>query len=29
MIGNGVPVPLANAVANTLRTFIEDNKIIK
>lgn len=28
MIGNGVPVPLAKAVAVALRTFINDNKVI-
>ena len=27
MIGNGVPVPLANAVAKALREFIEENSI--
>jgi len=29
MIGNGVPVPLAKAVAVALKTFIKDSKIIK
>lgn len=29
MIGNGVPVPLANAVAVALKKFIEDKKMIK
>lgn len=28
MIGNGVPVPLANAVAVTLENFLKDNKVI-
>lgn len=28
MIGNGVPVPLANAVAESLKFFIETNKVI-
>jgi DNA (cytosine-5)-methyltransferase 1 len=28
MIGNGVPVPLAEAVANALKNFIIDNKVI-
>lgn len=29
MIGNGVPVPLAKAVAEALKTFMKDNKVIK
>ncbi len=29
MIGNGVPVPLANAVAVALKTFIKDKKVIR
>lgn len=29
MIGNGVPVPLAEAVANAVKEFIIDNKIIQ
>lgn len=29
MIGNGVPVPLAKAVAVALKIFITDNKVIK
>jgi len=29
MIGNGVPVPLANAIAVALKTFIKDKKVIK
>lgn len=28
MIGNGVPVPLANALANSLFKFLEENKVI-
>lgn len=28
MIGNGVPVPLANAIAVALKTFIKDKKVI-
>jgi DNA (cytosine-5)-methyltransferase 1 len=28
MIGNGVPVPLAEAVANAVRDFIKVNKVI-
>lgn len=29
MIGNGVPVPLANAIAVALKTFIKDKKVIR
>jgi DNA (cytosine-5)-methyltransferase 1 len=29
MIGNGVPVPLAEAVANSIKSFLVDNKIIQ
>lgn len=29
MIGNGVPVPLAEAVANSIKSFLIDNKIIQ
>lgn len=29
MIGNGVPVPLAKAVADALKTFIKENNVIK
>lgn len=29
MIGNGVPVPLANAIADALRSFLKDKKVIK
>lgn len=29
MIGNGVPVPLAEAVANAVKDFIKENKVIK
>lgn len=29
MIGNGVPVPLAKAVAVALKTFIIDNRVIR
>ena len=29
MIGNGVPVPLAKAVAEALKTFMKENKVIK
>jgi DNA (cytosine-5)-methyltransferase 1 len=29
MIGNGVPVPLAEAVANALNNFLENNEILK
>lgn len=29
MIGNGVPVPLAKAVANAVKDFIKDNEIIQ
>jgi DNA (cytosine-5)-methyltransferase 1 len=29
MIGNGVPVPLAEAVANSIKKFLIDNKIIQ
>jgi DNA (cytosine-5)-methyltransferase 1 len=29
MIGNGVPVPLAEAVANAVQGFIKANKVIQ
>ena len=29
MIGNGVPVPMAKAVASAIKQFIEDLKIIQ
>jgi DNA (cytosine-5)-methyltransferase 1 len=29
MIGNGVPVPLAEAVANSIKSFLIDNRIIQ
>lgn len=29
MIGNGVPVPLAKAIADAMRTFLIDNEVIK
>jgi DNA (cytosine-5)-methyltransferase 1 len=29
MIGNGVPVPLAKAVAEALKTFMKDNRVFK
>jgi DNA (cytosine-5)-methyltransferase 1 len=29
MIGNGVPVPLAKAVANAVKKFLKDNTVIQ
>lgn len=29
MIGNGVPVPLAKAVANAVKNFLKDNDVIQ